>query len=222
MLYLIPGPIGHLEDITHRAIRILSEVDKILAEDTRVSGKLLRHYGIQKPLESFHIHNEHKKLNGLVESMQSGMKLAMLSDAGTPGISDPGFLLVRECIEQGINVSCLPGPTAFVPALVMSGLPSDRFYFEGFLPNKKGRQTRIESLLEMTCTVVLYESPYRIIKLLEQLIEAGASERKICLSREISKIYEENIRGSVEEVCNEMKSRNQVKGEFVVVLDGKT
>mgnify|MGYP001545252306 CR=1 FL=1 len=221
MLFLIPTPIGNLDDMSFRAVKLLKDVDLILAEDTRNSLRLLNHFGIKNAIESFHAHNEHGKLNSVIEMLQGGKKLALISDAGTPGISDPGFLLVREAVNKGIRLTCLPGPTAIIPALVMSGLPCDKFYFEGFLPHKKGRKTRLEALIEMECTVVLYESPYRIIKLLDQLTEMGCSARAICLTREISKIYEENIRGTVAEVQEQMKGRDQIKGEFVVTLDGK-
>jgi len=220
MLYLVPSPIGNLEDISFRAINTLKQVDQILAEDTRVSVKLLRHYDIQKPLDSFHTHNEHKKLEKIIEALKAGKDVALLSDAGTPGISDPGFLLVRRAIEEDIKVSCLPGATAIIPAVVMSGLPCDKFFFEGFLPHKKGRQSRLKYLLGLEYTFILYESPYRVIKTLEQIKELDAGDRKLCLSREISKIYEENIRGTVDELLQEMKSRKQVKGEFVICVEG--
>lgn len=222
MLYLVPVPIGNLEDISYRAVRLLSEADLILAEDTRVTGKLLNHYGIKNTMLSFHAHNEHGKLSSVMAELEAGKKVALVSDAGTPGISDPGFLLVREAVEKEIELTCLPGATAFVPALVMSGLPCDRFYFEGFLPHKKGRQTRISALLEMPCTVVMYESPHRIGKLLQQLADAGAGDRRICISREISKVYEENIRGTVHEVLQEISKRNQIKGEIVVCLEASS
>lgn len=219
MLYLVPVPIGNLEDISYRAVRLLSEADIILAEDTRVTAKLLNHYGIKNTMRSFHAHNEHGKLSAVMHELEAGKNIILVSDAGTPGISDPGFLLVREAIEKQIELTCLPGATAFVPALVMSGLPCDRFYFEGFLPHKKGRMTRINALLEMPCTVVMYESPHRIGKLLQQLSEAGAGQRRICISREISKVYEENIRGTVQEVLKQLEERNQSKGEIVVCLE---
>lgn len=221
MLYLIPVPIGNLADITLRAITQLKAVEKILAEDTRMTGKLLQHLEISKPMESFHAHNEHGKLESVLEELKSGRDIALVSDAGTPGISDPGFLLVRAATEAGIPLSCLPGPTAFVPALVMSGLPCDKFYFEGFLPHKKGRMTRLTFLLELPCTFVLYESPHRIKKLLSQIVEAGGASRQVCISREISKMYEENLRGTTEELVQSLESRNQLKGEFVICVEGK-
>ncbi len=221
MLYLIPTPIGNLEDITIRAVNTLKSVDKILAEDTRTTGHLLKHYGIQKPMDSYHIHNEHKKLASIIQLLKEGLNIALVSDAGTPGISDPGFLLVRSAIENEIELSCLPGPSAIIPALVMSGLPCDKFYFEGFLPNKKGRQTRIKRLLDLEVTFILYESPYRVIKTLEQILELGGGERLACCGREISKLYEENIRGTVHDVINMLKSKQQVKGEFVICVEGR-
>ena len=199
-LVLIPTPIGNLEDITMRAIRILSECDFILAEDTRVTKKLLNHLEISKPIQSFHIHNEHKVLNNFIEKIQNSILVALVSDAGTPGISDPGFLLVRACIENDIEVECLPGPTALIPALVVSGFPTDRFIFEGFLPHKKGRQTRIQEICKEERTTVLYESPHRIHKLLLQLKEFIQPERQIAIVREISKYYEEVLRGNVDEI----------------------
>ena len=218
-LYLVPTPIGNLEDITLRAIRILSEVDVILAEDTRTSGKLLKHHDIKRPLQSYHIFNEHKTVEKLIERMQSGEKFALISDAGTPSISDPGFLLVRELLKAGLEVNCLPGATAFVPALVNSGLPSDRFAFEGFLPHKKGRQTRLQKLADEERTIILYESPHRLIKCLEQLRE-HLGERRASVSREISKMFEETVRGSLTELIEHFNSKG-VKGEFVVLIEGK-
>ncbi|WP_323755464.1 16S rRNA (cytidine(1402)-2'-O)-methyltransferase [Roseivirga sp.] len=218
-LFLVPTPIGNLEDITLRALRILSEVDVILAEDTRTSGKLLKHHNITKPLQSYHIFNEHKTVEKLINRMESGEKFALISDAGTPSISDPGFLLVRELLKAGLEVNCLPGATAFVPALVNSGLPSDRFVFEGFLPHKKGRQTRLIKLAEEDRTIILYESPHRLIKCLEQLKE-HLGDRKASVSREISKMFEETVRGSLSELIDHFTIKG-VKGEFVVLVEGK-
>jgi 16S rRNA (cytidine1402-2'-O)-methyltransferase len=220
MLYLVPTPIGNLEDITFRALQVLKSVDLILAEDTRNSGLLLKHFEIKKPLGSFHMHNEHQKIKSLVKSLKEGQNIAMISDAGTPGISDPGFLLVRESLAEGIEIQCLPGATAFVPALVVSGFSTDRFVFEGFLPQKKGRQTRLKKMLESDATIVLYESPYRIIRLLEELTELGQGERRISVSREISKMFEETVRGSVAEVLAHFKIK-EPKGEFVVCVEGR-
>lgn len=219
-LWVVPTPIGNLEDITLRALRVLKEAEVILAEDTRTSGFLLKHYGIDTPLQAFHQHNEHKVVQNWVARISSGTNVALVSDAGTPGISDPGFLLVRACVEQGLNVECLPGATAFVPAIVMSGLPTDAFVFEGFLPHQKGRVKRITRLLEYDCTVVLYESPFRVVKLLEQLTEAGAGERHIAVARELTKKFEEVVRGSVSEVLQHFKN-SAPKGEFVIILEGK-
>lgn len=216
-LVLIPTPIGNLEDITMRAIRILSECDFILAEDTRVTKKLLNHLEISKPIQSFHIHNEHKVLNNFIEKIQNSILVALVSDAGTPGISDPGFLLVRACIENEIEVECLPGPTALIPALVVSGFPTDRFIFEGFLPHKKGRQTRIQEICKEERTTVLYESPHRIHKLLLQLKEYIQPERQIAIVREISKYYEEVLRGNVDDLIQIANSK-ELKGEIVVVI----
>jgi 16S rRNA (cytidine1402-2'-O)-methyltransferase len=216
-LYLVPTPIGNLEDITLRAIRILKEVDLILAEDTRTSGVLLKHYGISKPLQSHHIHNEHKTVETLANRINDGLNVALISDAGTPSISDPGFLLVRTCIENGIDVECLPGATSFVPALVVSGLPSDRFHFEGFLPTKKGRKTRLEHLAQLDCTVIFFESPHRIGKTLKELTQYFGGERKASLSRELSKLHEETLRGTLDELVEITESR-VLKGEMVVVV----
>ena len=220
MLYLVPSPIGNLDDMSFRAVKILQEVDRVLAEDTRVSSKLLKHFGIDKSIDSFHAHNEHKKLDFVINELKNGTDIALLSDAGTPGISDPGFLLVRKAVEEGIQVSCLPGATALIPALVMSGLPCDKFYFEGFLPHKKGRMSRIQFLLSLEYTFVMYESPYRVIKTLEQINDQGGGDRRMSLSREISKLYEENIYGTVSEVLEQLKSRSQLKGEFVLCIEG--
>jgi 16S rRNA (cytidine1402-2'-O)-methyltransferase len=218
-LYLIPTPIGNLEDITLRAIRMLREVDVILAEDTRTTGKLLHHLGIQKKMISHHLHNEHETVARVVEHIQAGEKVALVSDAGTPSISDPGFLLVRECLRNGIEVECLPGPTAFVPALVNSGLPSDRFCFEGFLPVKKGRQTRLEKLKEEERTMIFYESPFRLVKTLEQFAVVFGAERRASVSREMSKMFEENKQGTLPELAEYFKNKT-VKGEIVIVVEG--
>lgn len=220
-LYLVPTPIGNLKDITLRAIEILKSVDVILAEDTRTSGILLKHLEISKPLQSYHIFNEHKAADKLVERMKKGEIFALISDAGTPAISDPGFLLVREVIASGLDVQCLPGPTAFVPALVNSGLPNDRFVFEGFLPHKKGRKTRIDSLAEEIRTIILYESTHRLMKTLEQLAEAFGPSRQACVSRELTKLHEENIRGTLSELIGYYQTNPQ-KGEIVIVLAGKS
>ena len=220
MLYLVPTPIGNLEDMTHRAVRILGEVDLILAEDTRISAKLLQHFGIDTPVRSHHMHNEHKEVPTLVQQMEQGTSMALISDAGTPGISDPGFLLTRACIAAGVEVNCLPGPTAFVPALVVSGLPCDRFVFEGFLPPKKGRNTRLLKLAEEDRTMVFYESPHRLIKTLTQLGEFCGEDRSISVSRELSKKFEETIRGSIPEVIAHFQ-QHPPKGELVLVLQGK-
>lgn len=219
-LYLVPTPIGNLEDITLRAISTLKRVDVILAEDTRTTGKLLKHYEIQKPLQSYHIFNEHKTVQKLVERMQKGETMALCSDAGTPGISDPGFLLVRAAKEAGLEVNCLPGATAFVPALVNSGLPSDRFTFEGFLPHKKGRQTRLQSLVEESRTMVFYESPHRLMKTLEQFAMVFGEGRRASVSRELTKLYEENVGGTLSELIAYYQE-NPIKGEIVLVVEGK-
>lgn len=219
-LYIVPTPIGNLEDITLRALRILKESDAILAEDTRVSGKLLSHYEIKKPLLAHHQHNEHKTVEWIASRIQAGETIALISDAGTPGISDPGFLLVRECIKQGIEVDCLPGPTAFVPALVQSGLPCDQFVFLGFIPQKKGRQTRFKNLANESRTMVFYESPYRLVKFLEEAGAHWGKDRRVCVSRELTKMFEENFRGSVEEAHQHFTSKT-VKGEIVIVVQGR-
>jgi 16S rRNA (cytidine1402-2'-O)-methyltransferase len=219
-LFLVPTPIGNLEDITLRAIRILKEADIILAEDTRTSGVLLKHLGISKKMFAHHMHNEHKTVELIAERISSGEKVAMITDAGTPGISDPGFLLIRECISKGIEVECLPGPTAFVPALVNSGLPSDTFCFEGFLPQKKGRQTKIRNLLNEQRTMIFYESPHRLVKALEQFMEFFGPERRASVSRELSKMYEENKRGTLAELAEYFKTKT-VKGEIVIVVEGR-
>lgn len=219
-LYIVPTPIGNLADITLRALEILKSVDTILAEDTRTSGFLLKHYDISKPLQRFHNFNEHKIVGNLIERMEKGETMALVSDAGTPGISDPGFLIIRACLQAGLKVDCLPGPTAFVPALIKSGLPSDRFVFEGFLPHKKGRQTLLKKLAEEERTIIFYESPYRLVKTLQQLKEYFGAERTTSVSRELSKMFEETITGSVEEVLNYFAAK-EVKGEIVIVVDGK-
>ena len=216
-LCIVPTPIGNLEDITLRAIRVLKECDLIIAEDTRVTRNLLNHLGIQKKVISFHTNNEHAQLNEMIRIIQHSTRVALVSDAGTPGISDPGFLLIRACVEQGISLECLPGPTAFVPALVSSGIPCDRFYFEGFLPHKKGRQTRLEYIAAMDCTVVLYESPYRLIKTLEQLATHVGGNRKICVSKEISKMFETHFRGTVGQALVHFNTV-AIKGEFVLII----
>jgi 16S rRNA (cytidine1402-2'-O)-methyltransferase len=220
MLYLVPSPIGNLQDISFRALEVLKKVDLILAEDTRNSLKLLNHYQIIKPLTPYHQHNEHKVLRHLVDQMLQGKVMALLTDAGTPGVSDPAFLLVRECIMVNIRVECLPGATAFVPALVNSGLPMNRFCFEGFLPVKKGRQTLLKKLAGEERTMVFYESPMRLVKTLEEFVVYFGSTRKCSVSRELSKIFEENIRGSLEEVIIHFREKG-VKGEIVIVLEGK-
>ena len=219
-LYLIPTPIGNLEDITLRALRLLKEVDMVLAEDTRTTRKLFTHYQISTPLAPYHMHNEHKVLNKWIERLKSGETIALVSDAGTPAISDPGFLLVRECVKNDIEVDCLPGATAFVPALVNSGLPSEKFIFEGFLPSKKGRQTRLKILAEEERTMIFYESPHRIVKTLSQFMEYFGDERIVSVSREISKMFEETKRGSMKYV-KEYFEEKKPKGEFVIIVDGK-
>lgn len=218
-LFLIPTPIGNLEDITFRAVRILKEVDLILAEDTRTSGKLLKHYEIENKVIAHHKFNEHKTAGRFAERILGSENIALISDAGTPGISDPGFLLVRSCLDLGVEVECLPGATAFVPALVNSGLPSDKFCFEGFLPQKKGRQKRLTELESEERTIIFYESPHRLLKMLEQFGEHFGEERQISVSREISKIHEENMRGTIAEVTEHFTEKG-VKGEIVVVLEG--
>lgn len=219
-LILVPTPIGNLKDITHRAIEVLESVDLILSEDTRTSGKLLKYYDISTRQQSFHIHNEHRNVASIVSRLSNGEKMALISDAGTPGISDPGFLLVRECLEAGIEIECLPGPTALVPALVKSGFPTDRFIFEGFLPHKKGRQTRIKEFIDEKRTIIIYESPHRLMKLLSQLQEFLGDSRKISVSRELSKIYEETQTGTIADVISYF-TNSTVKGEIVVVIEGK-
>jgi 16S rRNA (cytidine1402-2'-O)-methyltransferase len=218
-LYIVPTPIGNLEDITLRALRILKEVDLILAEDTRNTSFLLKHYNIVKPLHSHHQFNEHRSIENIIERLQGGAVIAIVSDAGTPGISDPGYLLIRECVKADIPVECLPGPTAFVPALVNSGIPSDRFMFEGFLPHKKGRHTRLQALSAEQRTIILYESPFRLVKTLTQLAEFLGADRYACVSRELTKIYEENARGSLEELITHFSGKT-VKGEIVIIVEG--
>jgi 16S rRNA (cytidine1402-2'-O)-methyltransferase len=221
MLYIIPTPIGNLKDITLRALEVLHEVDLILAEDTRTSSKLLSHYDITKPVSPYHQHNEHKVLQHLIDQLSAGKKMALITDAGTPGISDPAFLLISEFIQSNIKVECLPGATAFVPALVNSGIPSNRFVFEGFLPLKKGRQTLLKQLIEEERTMIFYESPVRLVKTLQEFIRYFGSERKCCVSRELTKIFEENVRGSLAEVCAHFIQKS-VKGEIVLIVAGKS
>ena len=220
-LVLVPTPIGNLEDITLRAINTFKNAELILAEDTRVTKKLLNHLEIQKNVQSFHIHNEHKVLNNVIAQISSNLLTVLVSDAGTPAISDPGFLLVRACIENNIKVSCLPGPTAFVPALVASGFPTDRFAFEGFLPQKKGRQTKLKQIAEEDRTVILYESPHRLVKALEQIVEFMGEDKKVCVVREISKIYEEFKRGTALEIKTYYQN-HPPKGEIVIIIEGKS
>ncbi|REG83985.1 16S rRNA (cytidine(1402)-2'-O)-methyltransferase [Algoriphagus antarcticus] len=219
-LFLVPTPIGNLKDITLRAIEVLKTADVILAEDTRTSGQLLKHLEISRPLQSYHIFNEHKTVEKLVERMNRGEVFALISDAGTPAISDPGFLLVREVLAAGLDVQCLPGATAFVPALVNSGLPNDRFVFEGFLPHKKGKKTRIDGLIEEVRTIIFYESPHRLLKTLGQLAEAFGADRQACVSRELTKLHEENVRGTLAELI-EYYQTNTLKGEIVLTVAGK-
>ncbi len=219
-LYLVPTPIGNLEDMTLRAIRVLKEVDLILAEDTRTSGKLLQHFEIASPMQSHHMHNEHKTVDQLVKRLQGGETIALISDAGTPAISDPGFLLTRACVENNIEVECLPGATAFVPALVNSGLPNDKFVFEGFLPPKKGRQTRLKILAEENRTMIFYESPYKLVKTLGHLAEYLGSDRNASVSRELTKLYEETVRGSLQEIMGHYTEKPP-KGEIVIIVEGK-
>tara|TARA_R110002110_G_scaffold49502_27_gene146992 strand:+ start:6243 stop:6920 length:678 start_codon:yes stop_codon:yes gene_type:complete len=219
-LYIVPTPIGNLKDMTFRAVEVLQEVDLILAEDTRTSAKLLKHFEISTHMHSHHMHNEHKTIQGIVERLKAGDTIALISDAGTPAISDPGFLLTRACVEAEIEVDCLPGATAFVPALVNSGLPNDKFVFEGFLPVKKGRQTRLLSLASETRTIIFYESPHKLLKTLAQFVEYFGGERNISISRELSKLHEETIRGSVSELLKHFEAK-PVKGEIVIVVGGK-
>lgn len=220
-LYIVPTPIGNLEDMTFRAIRILKEADLILAEDTRTSGKLLKHFEISTHMHSHHMHNEHKTIENVISRLKAGENIALISDAGTPAISDPGFLLTRACVENGIAVECLPGATAFVPALVNSGLPNDKFVFEGFLPEKKGRQTRYLELAEETRTIILYVSPHKLVKTLAEFVTYFGEDRQICVSRELSKLHEENRRGTAKEVLAHFE-KTAPRGEIVVVVAGKT
>ena len=221
ILYIIPTPVGNLEDMTFRAVRILKEVDLVLAEDTRTSGILLKHFDIRNQLMSHHKFNEHGTSAGIVNRLLAGENVALISDAGTPGISDPGFFLVREAVKAGVEVQCLPGATAFVPALVSSGLPCDRFAFEGFLPQKKGRQSKIESLKDESRTMIFYESPYRVVKTLQQFAEAYGGDRQVSVCREISKIHEESVRGTLDEVIAHFKEK-EPKGEIVIILGGRS
>ena len=219
-LYVVPTPIGNLADITHRSLSVLIDVELILCEDTRVSRKLLNHYDIDTPTKSYHMHNEHRIVDGLVEQLQQGLSMALISDAGTPAISDPGFLLVRACLQAGLSVITLPGPTAFIPALIQSGFPSDRFVFEGFLPHKKGRKSRLTQLEKENKTIVLYESPHRILKTLTQCVEVMGPDRPASISRELTKAFEETIRGTLEELEAHF-TVHPPKGEFVLVIQGK-
>ena len=219
-LYIVPTPIGNLKDITLRAIEVLKDVDLILAEDTRTSGKLLKHFEINTPSQSHHMHNEHRTVENIIQKLKGGMSIALISDAGTPAISDPGFLLTRACIEHEIEVDCLPGATAFVPALVNSGLPNDKFVFEGFLPVKKGRQTRLKLLAEETRTIIFYESPHKLIKTLTHFCEYFGEDRAVTVSRELTKLYEETIRGTAKDVLAHYTNKPP-KGEIVIVVAGK-
>lgn len=219
VLYIVPTPVGNLEDITMRALRVLSEVDLVLAEDTRTSGLLLKHFDIHRPMLSYHKFNEHQTVERIVERLQAGESVAVISDAGTPGISDPGFLVAREAIRAGVEVSCLPGATAFVPALVASGLPCDKFCFEGFLPQKKGRQTRLLQLAEETRTMVFYESPHRVLRCLQQFVEVFGAERPVAVCRELSKVHEEIVRGTLADAVNHF-TEHAPRGEFVIVVGG--
>lgn len=219
-LYLVPTPIGNLEDITLRALRVLKEADLILAEDTRTSGKLLKHYQIDTPMQSYHMHNEHKIVEGFVKRIQAGQVVALITDAGTPAISDPGFLLVRACVQAGVSVECLPGATAFVPALVNSALPNDRFVFEGFLPDKKGRQTRLKSLVEEQKTMIFYVSPHKLLKTISEFIEIFGADRNASISREITKLHEETQRATLQSLLQYYQNK-PVKGEIVMIVEGK-
>ena len=218
-LHIVPTPIGNLKDITYRAVEVLKDVDLILAEDTRTSKKLLKHYGIETQMSPYHIYNEHKVLSSLLNQLIDGIQFALISDAGTPGISDPGYMLVRECIKNDIKVECLPGATALIPALVLSGLPSDRFVFEGFLPHKKGRKARLKLLSKESRTIIVYESPHRLNKCMDELLVYFGAERKMTLSRELSKLYEEIYRGSIQTMIEIQKSAT-LKGEYVLIIDG--
>jgi 16S rRNA (cytidine1402-2'-O)-methyltransferase len=219
-LFIVPTPIGNLEDITLRAIRILKTADLLLAEDTRKTRILLKHYEIENKMISHHLFNEHQTVSTIVEKIRNGLTIALVSDAGTPAISDPGYLLVRACLKEGLRVECLPGPTALIPALVNSGIPADRFLFEGFLPHKKGRQTRLKELAEEKITLVFYESPYRLVKTLRQFIEYFGEERQGCVSRELTKIHEENQRGTLKELADLYQART-IKGEIVITVEGR-
>jgi len=219
-LYIVPTPIGNLEDMTFRGIRVLKEADLILAEDTRTSGKLLKHFEINTHMQSHHMHNEHKTVESVIQKLKAGQTIALISDAGTPAISDPGFLLTRACVNEGIEVDCLPGATAFVPALVNSGLPNDKFVFEGFLPVKKGRQTRFKLLAEETRTMIIYESPHKLVKTLGHFCEYFGEERQVSVSRELTKLYEETVRGTAREVLTHFENKPP-KGEIVVIVEGK-
>jgi 16S rRNA (cytidine1402-2'-O)-methyltransferase len=221
-LFIVPTPVGNLKDMTFRAIEVLQSVDLILAEDTRTSGKLLKHFDITTPQRSYHQFNAHKIVDNLIDQLQQGSRFALISDAGTPGISDPGYLIVHKAIEKGILIETLPGATAFVPALINSGLPSERFVFEGFLPVKKGRKTRLENLQNEKRTMIFYESPHKLLKTLQDFITYFGADRKVSVSREISKIYEENIRGNLSDVLNQLKEKPKIKGELVIVLSGKS
>jgi len=220
-LYLVPTPIGNLDDMTYRAVKVLNEVDIILAEDTRTSGKLLKHYDIKKPLQSFHIHNEHQKLKRVIDDLKSGKKMALISDAGTPGISDPGFLLAREALNNDIKLESLPGATALIPALIKSGFPNDRFSFEGFLPHKKGRKTRIEKLKEEDRTIIFYESPHRLLKTLKQLAEVLGGGKMASVSRELTKLYEETLTDTLSNLIEHFE-KTAPKGEIVLVLNAQS
>ena len=220
MLYLVPTPIGNLSDATPRSIETLRNVSLILAEDTRNTGKLLKLLEVDNKMKAFHAHNEHQQIEHILNLLESGQDIALVSDAGTPGISDPGYLLVSSCHERSIPVSCLPGPNAFVPALAASGIPSDRFYFEGFLPQKKGRQTKWKKLAELDCTFILYESPYRVVKCLKEIVEFCGPDRMVCVAREISKLHEEIVRANASEILANFENRPSIKGEFVIIVGG--
>ena len=219
-LILVPTPIGNLKDMTFRAVEALQNADLILAEDTRVSGMLLKHFSVETPMTSYHQHNEHKVVQRYVQRLLNGETIALITDAGTPAISDPGFLIVREALEKGIAIESLPGATSIIPALVVSGLPADRFYMEGFLPHKKGRKTRLENIADRQETVVLMEPPYRLLKTLEQLVEYCGENRRVCVCRELTKIHEEHARGTLNEVLTDFRQRQSIKGEIVIVMEG--
>ena len=222
MLYVVPTPIGNLNDISLRALEILRSTELILAEDTRVSGRLLKHFEINKPMWPYHAHNEHGSIEKIIDKLRIGQDIALISDAGTPGISDPGYLIVKACIDANIAVECLPGPTALIPALVVSGLPTHRFYFEGFLPHKKGRQSRLAYLAGLSDTMILYESPHRINRTIRDLEVTLGADRTVCLCREISKMHEESIRGTLQEISDQLDQRPKLKGEIVLVVSGKS